>query len=451
MSYSTDGVFLSESTPLLLPTMPPVRSLQPTVSHTISSLCSGILSTGMLFLPYCLGQSGLPLFIFIISLVAVAAHYTVGLLLCCVELVGLTNPLFEAGTLGYIGLGECVCGERGRIAVMAALAMDLCGMIMAHLLIVAETLQSVAHPAAEFLQQPVLTGLANRRCTVAVLSVLLLPVCSLRGPDSFAHSSHFLHAAISLLVLLLVYIMVASSFSPERTIALLHRDFSEIHFVGTLPLVLTCFMPHCNMFGMYSTLTVRTPKAMGQLLLVAILGCTVGYTLWAGLSAAILGDRSTGHMPTNILLALSYRGSLTGIRIAVQLLFATAILGTIPAFCCELRFLLYDLFLDGAPVTLIGSSTFSAMMLLVASGVSIALPDAVSIFTALGCSTTLLLGYILPLHFYSQAYRHAKEVLYIEEGDSPFPSPKVARALLWLLPGLVMVLGVWAAVGAGKE
>ena len=82
----------------------------------------------------------------------------------------------------------------------------------------------------------------------------------------------------------------------------------------------------------------------------------MSYTLWAGLSAAILGDRSTGHVPTNILLALSYRGSLTGVRIAVQLLFATTVLGTIPAFCCELRFLLYDLFLDGAPVTLIGSS-----------------------------------------------------------------------------------------------
>lgn len=43
---------------------------------------------------------------------------------------------------GYIGLGKCICGERGRIAVMATLAVDLCGMVMAHLLIVAETLQA---------------------------------------------------------------------------------------------------------------------------------------------------------------------------------------------------------------------------------------------------------------------------------------------------------------------
>ena len=46
MSYPSDGGLLSESTPLLLPAMPPVRPLQPTAAHAVSSLCSSILSTG---------------------------------------------------------------------------------------------------------------------------------------------------------------------------------------------------------------------------------------------------------------------------------------------------------------------------------------------------------------------------------------------------------------------
>ena len=94
-----------------------------------------------MFLPYCVYSGGIITFTLVLLVAAMLNHYTLTLSIWCVEFVALSDPSMDPNTLGFVGLAKCAFGQKGKVALMVLLALDLWGLMVAYLLLASEIFQ----------------------------------------------------------------------------------------------------------------------------------------------------------------------------------------------------------------------------------------------------------------------------------------------------------------------
>uniref|UniRef100_A0A672PCT9 Sodium-coupled neutral amino acid transporter 3-like n=1 Tax=Sinocyclocheilus grahami TaxID=75366 RepID=A0A672PCT9_SINGR len=347
---------------------------------SVFNLSNAIMGSGILGLSYAMANTGIILFLVLLTSIAVLSLYSVHLLLRSAEVVGIR---------AYEQLGKRAFGHPGKILAAVVITMHNIGAMSSYLFIVKYELPLVIQ-AFLGLQHSSGEWFLNGNYLIIIVSVfIILPLALMRQLGYLGYTSGF---SLTCMVFFLI------SVSSLNAVDCVGAIFTLVVFqtAYTVPILAFAFVCHPEVLPIYTELRNPTKRRMQAIANVSILGMFVMYLL-----TAIFGYL-TFYLNTEAELLHTYSkvDPLDTLILCVRLAVLVAVTLTVPVVLFPIRRALLQLLFPDKPFHWLRHISIALCLLFIANLLVIFVPNIRDIFGIIGATSAPSLIFILPGLFY---------------------------------------------------
>ncbi|XP_038594890.1 sodium-coupled neutral amino acid transporter 2-like [Micropterus salmoides] len=408
---------------------------------SVFNLGNAIMGSGILGLSYAMANTGIALFVILLSAVAIFSLYSVHLLL---------KTANEGGALVYEQLGYKAFGMPGKLAASCSITMQNIGAMSSYLYIVKYELPIVIQSFVGTNEEWYTNG---NYLVLLVTLVIILPLSLLRNLGYLGYTS-----GLSLLCMVFFLIVViikkfeipcplphdfhalnknsskVLNISDQNTTAV---DYSEdactpkyfvynSQTVYAVPILTFAFVCHPAILPMYEELKDRSRRKMQGVANVSFLAMFIMYLL-----AALFGYLTFNlNVESELLHTYSKIYKDDVLLLIVRLAVLAAVTLTVPVVLFPIRTSVNQLLCTSKEFSWIRHTIITVALLASTNALVIFVPSIRDIFGVIGASAAAMLIFILPSAFYIKLVK--KESM---------KSVQKIGATAFLLLGFVVMIG----------
>uniref|UniRef100_A0A672KS47 Sodium-coupled neutral amino acid transporter 3-like n=1 Tax=Sinocyclocheilus grahami TaxID=75366 RepID=A0A672KS47_SINGR len=341
---------------------------------SVFNLSNAIMGSGILGLSYAMSNTGIILFLILLTCIAVMSSYSVHLLLRSAGVVGIR---------AYEQLGKRAFGHPGKI--LAALVI---------------TMHNIGGKLDEWF--------LNGNYLIIIVSILIiLPLALMRQLGYLGYTSGF---SLTCMVFFLISVIYKKFNIPCPFDGFTNHTAENISIDGeceakyftmnqqtayTVPILAFAFVCHPEVLPIYTELRNPTKRRMQAIANVSILGMFVMYLL-----TAIFGYLTFYCKHSELLHTYSKVDPLDTLILCVRVAVLVAVTLTVPVVLFPIRRALLQLLFPDKPFHWVRHISIALCLLFVVNLLVICVPNIRDIFGIIGATSAPSLIFILPGLFY---------------------------------------------------
>lgn len=409
---------------------------------SVFNLSNAIMGSGILGLAFALANTGILLFLVLLSSVTLLSIYSINLLLICSK---------ETGCMVYEKLGEQVFGTTGKFVIFGATSLQNTGAMLSYLFIVKNELPS----AIKFLMGKEETFSAwyvdGRVLVVIVTFSIILPLCLLKNLGYLGYTSGFSLSCMVFFLIVVIYkkfqipcivpgLNATSANSTNADVCTPKYVTFNSKTVYALPTIAFAFVCHPSVLPIYSELKDRSQKRMQMVSNISFFAMFVMYFL-----TAIFGYLTFYENVRSDLLH-KYQSKDDILILTVRVAVIVAVILTVPVLFFTVRSSLFEL-AKKTKFNLCRHIFVTIILLVIINLLVIFIPSMKDIFGVVGVTSANMLIFILPSSLY----------LKITNQDEDKGTQRIWAALflglgvLFSLVSIPLVIYDWACSSGSDE
>ncbi|XP_053321599.1 sodium-coupled neutral amino acid symporter 2 [Spea bombifrons] len=415
---------------------------------SVFNLSNAIVGSGILGLSYAMANTGIALFMILLSFVSIFSLYSIHLLL---------KTANEGGSLLYEQLGYKAFGYVGKIAASGSVTMQNIGAMSSYLYIVKYELPLVMKELMGIHKDTGVWYLNGDYLVIMVSVFLILPLSLLKNLGYLGYTSGFSLMCMVFFLIVVIYkkfeipcplweqdalnMTLNSSISSLVTHAVTHEvehnmtddDMCKPQYfvynsqtVYAVPILTFSFVCHPAVLPIYQELKGRSRKRMMNVSNVSFFSMFVMYLL-----AALFGYLTFyGNVEPELLHTYSKVPNAGVVFVVVRLAVLMAVTLTVPIVIFPIRSSITQLLCAGKDFAMWRHFIITFGILAFANILVIFVPTIRDIFGFIGASAAAMLVFILPSAFYIKLVK--KESM---------KSVQKIGATLFLISGIIVMIG----------
>uniref|UniRef100_A0A8C4LWM7 Solute carrier family 38 member 3 n=1 Tax=Equus asinus asinus TaxID=83772 RepID=A0A8C4LWM7_EQUAS len=384
-----------------LPTQHSVDLSQPFEGKTsfgmsVFNLSNAIMGSGILGLAYAMANTGIILFLFLLTAIALLSSYSIHLLLKSSGIVGIR---------AYEQLGYRAFGMPGKLAAALAITLQNIGAMSSYLYIIKSELPLVIRAFLN-LQDHTSDWYVNGNYLVILVSVIvILPLALMRQLGYLGYSSGF---SLSCMVFFLIAVIYKKFHVPcplppnSNTTGNVETEAATAY---TIPIMAFAFVCHPEVLPIYTELKDPSKRKMQHIsnLSIAVmyvmyfLAALFGYlTFYDGVESELLHTYNKVD-PFDVLILC--------VRVAVL----TAVTLTVPIVLFPVRRAIQQMLFQSQEFSWLRHTLIATSLLICINLLVIFAPTILGIFGIIGATSAPCLIFIFPAIFYFRIVPTEKE------------------------------------------
>ncbi|XP_042307049.1 sodium-coupled neutral amino acid transporter 3 [Sceloporus undulatus] len=432
---------------------------------SVFNLSNAIMGSGILGLAYAMANTGILLFLFLLTAVALLSSYSIHLLLKSSGIVGIR---------AYEQLGYRAFGTPGKLAAAVAITLQNIGAMSSYLYIVKSEVPLVIQTFLN-LEEKTTDWYMNGNYLVIMVSItIILPLALMKQLGYLGYASGF---SLSCMVFFLISVIYkkfqvpcplsdrvnatsnqnytpASTSSYQNDPMVIQETDEEICSASlftlnsqtayTIPIMAFAFVCHPEVLPIYTELKDPTKKKMQCISNISISVMYIMYFL-----AALFGYLTFyGQVESELLHTYNRVDPFDVLILCVRVAVLTAVTLTVPIVLFPVRRAIQQMLFQDKEFSWIRHTIIAIVLLTSINLLVIFAPSILGIFGLIGATSAPCLIFIFPAIFYIRIM--PKET---EPTKSP---PKILAALFACLGVLFMIMSLsfiiidWAS-GGGKS
>ncbi|XP_072571320.1 sodium-coupled neutral amino acid transporter 5-like [Paramormyrops kingsleyae] len=415
---------------------------------SIFNLSNAIMGSGVLGLAYAMANTGIILFVILLTSIATLSAYSIHLLLRSADIVGIR---------AYEQLSNQAIGAWGKVLEVCVISIHNIGAICSYLFIVKSELPLVI---GTFLGTPSNSGewyLKGDYLIIIASLIIILPLALMRQLGYLGYTSGLSLTCMVFFLISVIYkkfnvgcpledhnltqpltAMVNSTSDDDVCEAKLITFNSRTAYA--IPIVSFAFVCQPVVLPIYTELWKPTKKRMQRVANISVLAMFLMYLLTAVFGYLTFYDKVESE------LLYTYKGdSADHLILCVRLAVLMAVTLTVPVIIFPIRRALLQLFFDAKPFNWVRHISVTFGLLVFVNILVILVPNIKDIFGVIGATSAPTLIFILPGIFY---------IRIVPENLEPLNSrPKIQAACFASVGFLLMVISIsliimdWASGG----
>ncbi|XP_074861080.1 sodium-coupled neutral amino acid transporter 3 isoform X1 [Carettochelys insculpta] len=426
---------------------------------SVFNLSNAIMGSGILGLAYAMANTGILLFLFLLTMVALLSSYSIHLLLKSSGIVGIR---------AYEQLGYRAFGTPGKLAAAIAITLQNIGAMSSYLYIVKSEVPLVIQTFLN-LEEKSTSWYLNGNYLVILISVtVILPLTLMKQLGYLGYASGF---SLSCMVFFLISVTYKSfqipcplpgqdgnatgnlslsqiqASSPALQLPAAEDACSASLFTlnsqtaYTIPIMAFAFVCHPEVLPIYTELKDPSKKKMQS---IANISIAVMYTMY--FLAALFGYLTFyGQVESELLHTYSYVDPFDVLILCVRVAVLTAVTLTVPIVLFPVRRAIQQMLFQGKEFSWLRHTAIAVVLLTTINLLVIFAPSILGIFGLIGATSAPCLIFIFPAIFYIRIVPQDKE--------PPRSLPKLLAAgfaglgLLFMLMSLSFIISDWVRGG----
>ncbi|XP_067420256.1 sodium-coupled neutral amino acid symporter 1 [Emydura macquarii macquarii] len=414
---------------------------------SVFNLSNAIMGSGILGLAFALANTGIILFVLLLTSVTLLSIYSINLLLVCSK---------ETGCMVYEKLGEQVFGTPGKMIVFGSTSLQNTGAMLSYLFIVKNELPS----AIKFLmgkEEAFSAWYVDGRILVVVVTFgIILPLCLLKNLGYLGYTSGFSLSCMVFFLIVVIYkkfqlscpmlelnttspIMSNVSSAHENTCKPKYVTFNS-KTVYALPTLAFAFVCHPSVLPIYSELKDRSQKKMQMVSNISFFAMFVMYLLTAIFGYLTFYD----NVHSDLLHKYQSRDDILILTVRVAVI--VAVILTVPVLFFTVRSSLFEL-AKKTKFDLCRHIVVTLVLLVILNLLVIFIPSMKDIFGVVGVTSANMLIFILPSSLYLKITHQDREKFTQRIWASLF----MALGILFSLVSIPLVIYDWVQSGDKAE
>ncbi|CAL8353759.1 sodium-coupled neutral amino acid transporter 3 isoform X1 [Gadus morhua] len=379
---------------------------------SVFNLGNAIMGSGILGLAYAMANTGVLLFLFLLTAVAVLSSYSIHLLLKSSGIVGIR---------AYEQLGYRAFGTPGKMAAGIAITLQNIGAMSSYLYIVKSELPLVIQA---FLKIDPTSDLwyINGNYLVMIVSVsIILPLALMKQLGYLGYTSGFSLSCMVFFLTAVIYkkfqipcpfeefmanttsehLNISNSVSHDFHIGAVVECAPRMMTINsqtayTIPILAFAFVCHPEVLPIYTELRNPTKKRMQQVSNISIL---VMYTMY--FLAALFGYLTFyGNVEPELLHTYSRIDPYDTLILCVRVAVLTAVTLTVPIVLFPVRRAIQQMLFPTKAFNWLRHTAIAMVLLTVINLLVIFAPNILDIFGIIGATSAPCLIFIFPAIFY---------------------------------------------------
>uniref|UniRef100_A0A671XLH4 Solute carrier family 38 member 3 n=1 Tax=Sparus aurata TaxID=8175 RepID=A0A671XLH4_SPAAU len=405
---------------------------------SVFNLGNAIMGSGILGLAYAMANTGILLFLFLLTAVAALSSYSIHLLLKSSGIVGIR---------AYEQLGYRAFGTPGKMAAGIAITLQNIGAMSSYLYIVKSELPLVIQAFLKADPNADLWYLNGNYLVIMVSASVILPLALMKQLGYLGYTSGF---SLSCMVFFLSVIYKTfqipcpfEEFSANSTAysnGLVHEDDADhcatrmftinSQTAYTIPILAFAFVCHPEVLPIYTELRNPTKKRMQQVSNISIL---VMYTMY--FLAALFGYLTfKDNVEPELLHTYSRIDPYDTLILCVRVAVLTAVTLTVPIVLFPVRRAIQQMLFPTKSFNWLRHIAIAVILLTLINMLVIFAPNILGIFGIIGATSAPCLIFIFPAVFY---------IRIVPKDDEPMSStPKILAACFAALGVSFMVMSL---------
>ncbi|XP_069382764.1 sodium-coupled neutral amino acid transporter 3-like isoform X1 [Paralichthys olivaceus] len=400
---------------------------------SVFNLSNAIMGSGILGLSYAMSNTGIVLFLILLTCIACLSCYSIHLLLCSAGVVGIR---------AYEQLGLRAFGHSGKILAAVIITLHNIGAMSSYLFIVKYELPLVIQTLLG--QSPSSDDwFMNGNYLIIIVTVcIIFPLALMKHLGYLGYSSGFSLSCMVFFLSVVIYkkfiiscpLEVFSNFSvntslPDDTCTTKFFTINQ-ETTYTIPILAFAFVCHPEVLPIYTELSNPTKRRMQNIGNVSILGMFIMYFF-----TAIFGYLTFyENTEPELLHTYSKVDLLDTLILCVRLAVLVAVTLTVPVVLFPIRRALLQILFPGKPFHWLRHSAIAVCLLFTVNLLVIFVPNIRDIFGIIGATTAPSLIFILPGLFY---------IRIIPSDQEPMNSrPKIQAACFTVLGFIFMTMSL---------
>ncbi|XP_070594877.1 sodium-coupled neutral amino acid transporter 3 isoform X1 [Erythrolamprus reginae] len=418
---------------------------------SVFNLSNAIMGSGILGLAYAMANTGILLFLFLLTTIALLSSYSIHLLLKSSGIVGIR---------AYEQLGYRAFGTPGKLAAAVAITLQNIGAMSSYLYIVKSELPLVIQTFLA-LEEKTTDWYMNGNYLVILVSVtIILPLALMKQLGYLGYASGFSLSCMVFFLISVIYkkfqipcplpeqinntdnlnytLVSTSSYQNEHTtVQAMDEDmcFPSLFMLKsqtayTIPIMAFAFVCHPEVLPIYTELKNPTKKKMQCISNISI---TVMYIMY--FLAALFGYLTFyGQVESELLHTYSRVDSLDVLILCVRVAVLIAVTLTVPIVLFPVRRAIQQMLFPDKDFSWIRHIIIAFVLLTSINLLVIFAPSILGIFGLIGATSAPCLIFIFPAIFYIRIMPKDQEPM-----KSP---PKILASLFACLGVLFMVMSL---------
>ncbi|KAJ7998693.1 hypothetical protein DPEC_G00207520 [Dallia pectoralis] len=393
---------------------------------SVFNLGNAIMGSGILGLAYAMANTGILLFLVLLTAVAALSTYSIHLLLKSSGIVGIR---------AYEQLGYRAFGTPGKMAAGIAITLQNIGAMSSYLYIVKSEFPLVIQALSKADPEDNLWYLNGNYLVVLVSVGVILPLALMKQLGYLGYTSGFSLTCMVFFLIAVIYkkfqihcpfeefstanhtvshLNVTDSLTHDN--GLVHEDLDDSHCQArmftmnsqtayTIPILAFAFVCHPEVLPIYTELRNPTQKRMQH---VSNLSILVMYTMY--FLAALFGYLTFyGNTEPELLHTYSRIDPYDTLMLCVRLAVLTAVTLTVPIVLFPVRRALNQMFFSSKSFNWIRHVVIAIVLLFFINMLVIFAPNILGIFGIIGATSAPCLIFIFPAVFYIRIVPNEQE------------------------------------------
>uniref|UniRef100_A0AAZ3SAK0 Amino acid transporter transmembrane domain-containing protein n=1 Tax=Oncorhynchus tshawytscha TaxID=74940 RepID=A0AAZ3SAK0_ONCTS len=387
---------------------------------SVFNLGNAIMGSGILGLSYAMANTGVVLFLVLLTVVAVLSSYSIHLLLKSSGIVGIR---------AYEQLGQRAFGTPGKMAAGIAITLQNIGAMSSYLYIVKyefplviQAFLGVDNPSGEWY--------LNGNYLVIMVSIsVILPLALMKQLGYLGYTSGF---SLTCMVFFLISVCTVGGkrVGAGATVSMVTSQSIVFQTAYTIPILAFAFVCHPEVLPIYTELKNPTKQRMQH---VSNISIVVMYTMY--FLAALFGYLTFyGEVESELLHTYSRLDPYDTLILCVRLAVLTAVTLTVPIVLFPVRRAIQQLFFPNKTFYWPRHIAIAVTLLTLINMLVIFAPNILGIFGIIGATSAPCLIFIFPAVFY---------IRIVPEEEEPMRStPKILAACFAGIGFLFMVMSL---------
>uniref|UniRef100_A0A8C7RBH0 Solute carrier family 38 member 3a n=1 Tax=Oncorhynchus mykiss TaxID=8022 RepID=A0A8C7RBH0_ONCMY len=350
---------------------------------SVFNLGNAIMGSGILGLSYAMANTGVVLFLVLLTVVAVLSSYSIHLLLKSSGIVGIR---------AYEQLGQRAFGTPGKMAAGIAITLQNIGAMSSYLYIVKyefplviQAFLGVDNPSGEWY--------LNGNYLVIMVSIsVILPLALMKQLGYLGYTSGF---SLTCMVFFLISVG-GKRVGAGATVSMGTSQSIVFQTAYTIPILAFAFVCHPEVLPIYTELKNPTKQRMQH---VSNISIVVMYTMY--FLAALFGYLTFyGEVESELLHTYSRLDPYDTLILCVRLAVLTAVTLTVPIVLFPVRRAIQQLFFPNKTFYWPRHIAIAVTLLTLINMLVIFAPNILGIFGIIGATSAPCLIFIFPAVFY---------------------------------------------------
>ncbi|XP_029991065.1 sodium-coupled neutral amino acid transporter 3 isoform X2 [Sphaeramia orbicularis] len=395
---------------------------------SVFNLGNAIMGSGILGLAYAMANTGILLFLFLLSAVAALSSYSIHLLLKSSGIVGIR---------AYEQLGYRAFGTPGKMAAGIAITLQNIGAMSSYLYIVKSELPLVIQAFLKEDPNSDLWYLNGNYLVIMVSASIILPLALMKQLGYLGYTSGFSLSCMVFFLSAVIYKkfqipcpfeefsvngtashLNVSSHDHDYNNGLVHENTEDDHCsprmftinsqtAYTVPILAFAFVCHPEVLPIYTELRNPSKKKMQKVSNISIF---VMYSMY--FLAALFGYLTFyGHVEPELLHTYSRIDPYDTLILCVRVAVLTAVTLTVPIVLFPVRRAIQHMLFPAKSFNWLRHIAIAVILLTLINMLVIFAPNILGIFGVIGATSAPCLIFIFPAVFYIRIVPEDKEPL----------------------------------------